>query len=436
MLELLIIIALVALNGVCPMSEIALVSARKARLKRLAEAGNSRAKVALELAANPTSLLSTVQSAITLVGIFAGAFGGATLAGKLGRYFMEAGLFGRAAEEVALAVVVVGITFISIIFGELIPKRIAWVYADSLSLVVAKPTRFFYYAGLPAVKVLSVCTDFFLKILGLDKIPKSSLSADELHVMLAEGQQAGLIEKSEGQMLERILNFDSTRVDALMTPREDVLWINTEDGPEKQWQTLISSGHTYLPVCEGSFDAILGVVSVKSFIGRGQQEFIYNMKAHLRQPLVVPDSTSVLKIVEEFKRSGEHIALVVDEHGTFEGLITQIDLLEGIVGELPSGDEEEDPMLVQREDGSYLIDGRCSLNELSNHLELEDLPEGANDSFHSVAGLVMTKLGAVPKIGQSFELDRHRFEVIDMDGRRIDKVLISKSSPKRAVPSP
>ncbi|MBD0334598.1 MAG: HlyC/CorC family transporter [Cyanobacteria bacterium Co-bin13] len=423
-IEPFLILILIIANGIFSGSEIALVSARKVRLEQQSREGNPKARLALRLAQSPNDFLSTVQIGITLIGISSGALGGATVAGQL-RGVLDQVVFLRPYSDMLSFAIVVGLlTYLSLVIGELVPKRLALSYPEAIACGVARPMQRLSRLAAPLVALLSFSTDTVVRLMGIRATEETSITEDELRVLIEQGTEAGTFEASEQEMFGRVLRLGDRPIRALMTPRTDVDWINLEASIDENRELVLESPHSRFPVCRGSIDDCLGVVRLRSLL----QAYLYSPDPHpdllplLQTPLYVADSTRALKVLEMFKESGTHIALVLDEYGGLEGLVTLNDLVEAIVGDLPAIEDEEEPMVVQREDGSWLLDGLLSVDELKRLLLREELPD--EEGYHTLAGFVINQLGRIPTAGDYFEWQGMRFEVVDMDGRRIDKVLM------------
>jgi len=429
--QIMFIIFLTIANGVFSMSEIAIVSARKARLQQWVNEGNAKASVALDLANSPNRLLSTVQIGITLIGILAGVVGGATIAEELSVRLSTIPLLAPYSEAIALGIVVLGITYLTLIIGELVPKRLALHNAEGIACTVAAPMRVLSRIASPAVYLLSISTDAVLKIIGIRPVAESPVTEEEINILIEQGMKAGTFEEAERDMVEHVFLLGDLRVGALMTPRTEIVWLDIDDSPEEILRKIADSGNSRFPVGQGSLDNILGIVQVKDMLGRNIGGKPADLKASLRRPLFVPESTHALKVLELFKQSGIHISLVVDEYGTVQGLITLNDILEEIVGDIPSAEELEQPLAVQRDDGSWLLDGMLPINDLKEIFGIRELPgEGI---YQTLGGFVLMHMGRIPHVGNHFEWGELRFEVVDMDKNRIDKVLVM--SAQKAPPA-
>lgn len=428
--DIVTVILLILLNGFFAMSELAVVSSRKARLQVLAEEGRSGARRALRLAEDPGRFLSTVQIGITLIGIFAGAFGGTRLAGPLAGLLERIPFIAPYSAALALGLVVAGITYLSLIIGELLPKQLALRNAEKIAAFVARPMALLEWLAGPLVTLLDVSTELALRLVGRRKtVPAPAVTDQEIKMLIAEATRAGVVKPVEREMIEGVMRLADRPVGMIMTPRPDVVWLDLEDQPTRSQQIIRESGHSFFPVGRGSLDELQGIVQVQDLLGQclGGQPF--DIQAVLHEPLVVPESVSAVQVMDQLKKQPHHVALVMDEYGTLQGLISSDDILESIIGELPDHGVQAEPEIVQREDGSWLLDGGLPADETMHLLGWRKLP--VSGGFNTLAGLVLTRLGRVPAIGEVFTLQGYRFEVVDMDGRRIDRVLVSRE----AVPS-
>jgi putative hemolysin len=420
--EIIFIVLLILANGLFAMTEIAIVSARKSRLQQLANEGNAKAGIALALANDPNQFLSTAQVGITLVGILAGAYGGATIAETLAVALQKFAFLVKYSEVISLAIVVVTITFFSLILGELVPKRLALNNPEKIAAAMAAPMRFLSVIASPMVRLLSLSTDLVLRVLGMRPSKEPPVTEEEIKVLMDQGLQAGLFEEAEKDMVESVFNLGDTRLGALMTPRTEMEWLDIDDSAEEIARKLTESDYSRFPVAQGSLDTTLGVVRAKDLLTciMKKQEIV--LKDWLLKPLFVPESAGGLKVLELFKQSRTHIALVVDEYGSIQGMVTLYDILEAIVGDLPSIDDMEKPLAVQRKDGSWLLDGMLSVDEFKEIFSVKELPE--EGSYQTLGGFVMAHLGRIPSIAETFEWEGMRFEVMDMDEHRVDQVLL------------
>jgi putative hemolysin len=423
--QIVVIVLLILLNGYFAMSETALVSSRKARLRQRAEEGDEGARAALELADSPNRFLSTVQIGISLIGVLAGAFGGATLAQPLADALRAVPIIAPYAGPVAFGVVVVAITYLSLILGELVPKRLALNGAEAVASRVAGPMRLLSSVTSPAVWFLSASTETVLRLLRVHSTPESPVSEQEVEILMEEGARAGVFEEEERDLVARALRLDDRPVKALMTPRPRVMWLDADDPPEENLRRAAQSRHSYFPVARGDLDDLLGLASVKDAWAQEAAGRSADLLGSLRQPPLVSEGAPSTAALEAFKQSGMPVALVIDERGHIEGLITLTDVLEALVGEVPDADEDAEEPIVWREDGSCLVDGLLAADELKEHLRLRELPREEEADYQTVGGMVMDALGRVPRTGDGFEWEGYAFEVLDMDGRRVDKVLVA-----------
>lgn len=422
--EIAIILLLLVANGVFAMAEIAVVSARKARLRRLAEQGNSRAQIALELAESPNRFLSTVQIGITLVGIFAGAFGGATLAAKLTGPIAQIEFLAPYADKIAFGLVVAVITYFSLVMGELVPKRFGLSNPEGIAMLVARPMNWLAKFAGPVVSFLSVSTEALLRVLGFKPEKEATVSEEEVRVMMQEGVRAGAFNKVESQIVHSALELDQLPVREIMTPRPKVIWLNQDDPHDQVWHKIVVSNHSHFPVYQGNRDHTVGTVSVKAIYANLAAGVGVKLKDLMVAPLIVPESQTVLQLVETFKQSGKHIALATDEFGSIVGLVTLNDVMEAVVGEFPSQGERAKPEAKQRDDGSWLIDAMIDLEAVERALPGFKFGGAVSSEYQTLAGFVVKSLGHVPKEGETFEAQGYLFEVLDMDRHRVDKVLV------------
>lgn len=427
--ELFIVILLLIANGVFAMSEIAVVSARKARLQQWANEGNIRARTALELANAPNRFLSTVQIGITLIGILAGAFGGATIATKLAVVLDALPFLAPYGRALALGFVVLSITYLSLIIGELVPKRLALSSPERIAVAVAPLMRALSGLASPVVRLLSLSTDAVLRLLGVRPSAEPPVTEEEIRLLLQQGAQAGMFEAAEQAMVERVFRLGDRRVAAVMTPRTEIVWLDCHACLDDIQRTVTESVHSRFLVAQGTLDNVLGVVHAKDLLARALAGQPIDLAALARQPLYVPESMRALQVLELFKQSGTHIALAVDEYGGVQGLVTPSNILEAIVGDIPSAGELGEPQAVQREDGSWLLDGMLAVDEFKELFHLSALPDEEQGVYQTLAGFVIMQLGRIPAVADRFEWEGLRFEVVDMDANRIDKVLVTPVPP-------
>jgi len=424
-----IILLLILLNGVFALAEIALVSARRARLKQMVQDGSRSAQVALDLSDDPNQFLSTVQIGITLIGVFAGAFGGANIAGLLAEPMRDWPLIGPYAGAVSLMLVVGIITYLSVVIGELVPKRVALQHAERISVIIARPMRLLSAIARPVVHLLSISTDALLVLLGIETTPEDEASEEEIRLLVQESAQAGIIEEEERNMVESIFRLNDRPLDALMTPRPEIVWLDINMHADEIRNIVQSTAHSRFPVCDGDVDHVLGIAQAKDLLANCLDQQPLELKAMMHEPLFVPEKMHALTALERFKQSGTHMALLVDEYGGIEGLVTLINILEAIVGDIPTAEEIVDPPIVQREDGSWMVDGLISVEDFKEAFDIRALPGESN--FQTLGGFMIHMLGSMPITGSHFGWGGYRFEVVDMDGHRVDKVLIESPPEER-----
>ena len=426
--EILFILLLLLANGVFAMSELAIVSSRKARLQQMCATGNARACAALELALAPDRFLSTIQIGITLVGILAGALGGATIAEQLGEQISRAPALAPYGEVIGVAIVVVAITYLSLIIGELVPKRFALTHPERIAMLVARPMKVLSRIVSPVVTVLSVSTSAVLTLLRIKNPTEPPVTEDEIKVLIEQGTAAGVFEEAEREMVGRVFKLADRRVSSLMTPRLDIVWLDVDESREAIRKKVAESHYSRFPVCRGNRDHVLGVVKAKDMLAfcLGGEEL--NLKSVLKAPLFVPESRSALQVLEVFKSSGTHMALIVNEHGSIEGLVTTNDILEAIVGDILPTSPQFETYATQREDGSWLLDGALPIDEFKEIIKTRTLPGEERAGYQTLAGFILFYLGRVPRDTDQFEWNGFRFEIMDMDGNRVDKVLVMRAA--------
>jgi putative hemolysin len=422
--EILIIFLLIAANGVFAMSEMAIVTARKSRLQDWMKRGNRGAKVALDLATAPNQFLSAVQVGITLVGILAGVFAGRSAAQWLANHIVGTPIVGPYHQEIGLALVVLAVTYFSLVLGELVPKRLALRHPESIASYISYPLRWFTKMSAPMVYLLGVSTEAVCRLFGGQRGSEPPVTEEEIKILVQQGTEAGVFEESEQDMFEAVLRLGDKTARSLMTPRTQIAWLDLEDDAERVREKIITSGHSCFPVATGSLDKVDGIVQAKHLLTHSLAGGSFDLKALMQQPLFVPRTVTALEVLESFKKSGQHIALVVEEYGGIEGLLTHHDILEAIAGDIPFDGKPNDPKAVQRRDGSWLLDGMLSVDEFKEIFHLEDLPGEKRDAYQTLGGFVFTQMGRVPTVAESFEWQGLRFEIVDMDGKRIDKVLV------------
>ncbi|MGH8829826.1 MAG: hemolysin family protein [Polaromonas sp.] len=437
-MDLLLIVFLTLLNGVFAMSEMALASSRKARLTVMAEAGDRGAQSALGLLDNPTQFLSSVQVGITSIGMLNGIIGEAAFSDGLSAWIQGFGASPRASDISATALVVTVITFITIVFGELVPKRIGQMHPETVARLVSRPMMWVASAAKPFVRLLSISTHATLKLLRIDNAAGRAVTEEEIAASLEEGVDAGLIEEHEHQMVQNVFLLDDRLLPSLMLPRSDIEWLDASDTVAQAIEKAGATGHSWYPVCRGSLDDVVGVVNVAKLLAlRGQIQpssadpnpgptpsMADRIDAYAIPAVFVPETLTGMELLEQFRAKSTRIVFVVDEYGVVQGLMTPMDMLEAITGELQPG-AQVDAWATKREDGSWLIDGVMPVSELKARLDIKELPEESRGRYNTVAGLLQSVSGRLLQTGEQVECAGWRFEVLDLDGKRIDKVLVS-----------
>jgi putative hemolysin len=423
--QIIIIILLVLINGIFAMSEIALVSVRKARLQRKAKNGDRSAQTALDLAENPNRFLSTVQVGISLIGILSGALGGATLAEELAKVLTPIPYIGEYSNGFAMAIVVGLITYLQLVFGELIPKRIGLNTPEEISIKVSRPMKLLSRITSPIVTLLSASTDLGLRVMGYHTNDSPMVTEEEVKLLLHQGTQIGIFEEVEQDLVESVFRLADRRVEVIMTPHTDIEWIDLEDPFEEIQKMIIDSPYSHFPVAEGSLDNILGILLVKDFLLATRNGSQPDIRRLLLPPVFVPESMPALKVLESFRSSKTQLALVIDEYGGMLGLVTLFDILKAIVGNIPQTGEQESEMAVQRSDGSWLLDGKLPIDELKEMFSIDALPDEERLGYQTLGGFIMSELGKIPSEGNSCVWKNFIFEVVDMDANRVDKVLLT-----------
>jgi putative hemolysin len=424
-MEILFLLGLIMLNGVFAMSEISLVTSKRPRLKKLAAEGDRGAAAALELGEDPTLFLSTVQIGITSISILNGIVGEAVLAEPLSKWLLAMGVAEKTASIGATALVVVAITYVSIVIGELVPKRIGQIKPEAIARAIARPMQLLALFTRPFVMLLTLSTNALLRLLGVKHDAAPKVTQEEIKDLLEEGSESGAIEKTEHQIVKNVFKLDDRQLTSLMIPGSKVVEIDIERPMEENLKLLVETHHSRFPLTRGGLHDVLGVLHVKqvlAFALRGEKP---DLTANLQPGIYVPETITGMELLENFRANHISIAFVVDERGEVKGIVTLHDLLEAVLGEFTPADPE-DAWARRRDDGTWLLDGSIPMAELRNRLELKSLPEEDKGRYHTLSGLVMLLLARVPRIGDRVEWDGWRFEVVDMDGKRIDKVLASR----------
>ena len=421
-MEILLLTVLIVVNGLFAMSEIALVTARRARLARLAEDGDGSAAVAMKLGEEPTRFLSTIQIGITSIGILNGIVGEAALAGPLAIWLQTLGMDQRMSEIGSTVLVVVVITYVSIVVGELVPKRIGQINPEGIARLVARPMYLLSIASRPFVHLLAGSTALLLRLMGQRESGGPSVTEEEIHAMLDEGSEAGVIEKSEHEMVRNVFRLDDRQIASLMVPRSDMVWLDVNRPPEENMTLMAESCYSRFPVCRGGLDDILGIVSSKQLFNQMLRGARVDLTHDLQPPVYVPESLTGMELLDQLRASGAHTVFVIDEYGEVQGMVTLHDVIESVTGEFTPQNKEE-AWAMQREDGSWLLDGLIPIVELKDRLGFKTVPEEEKGRYHTLSGMVMWLLGRLPNTGDIATWEGWRLEVIDLDGKRIDKVL-------------
>lgn len=426
-MEIFILVGLIILNGLFAMSEIAIVTARKSRLTALAHNGRSSAAIALKLAEDPTQFLSTVQIGITSIGILNGIFGEAVLAGPFAQWLQSIGMPAQFSAIFATVLVVVVVTYVSIVVGELVPKRIGQISAETIACIMAKPMLLLATVTRPFVWLLSGSTHTMMRLFGFGNNLESNVTHEDIQAMLQEGSSTGVIEQSEHNMVKNVFRLDERSISSLMVPRSDIVFLDVDLTLTENMQRVMQSPHSRFPICKGHADELLGVISAKQLLAQSVAGTLHDLQS-LAQPCnFVPDSLTGMELLEHFRTTGSQMVFVVDEYGDLKGLVTLQDLMEALTGEFKEADTlEQDMMIVQRDDGSFLLDGLLPVIDLKDCLHLNKLPEEDSKRYQTLNGLIMMLLGKIPQTADKIELDGWLLEIVDMDGKRIDKVLASR----------
>ena len=427
-MEVPLLVFLIALNAVFAMAEMALAASRKARLQVQVDAELPGARAALALHENQTRFLSTVQIGITSIGVLNGIVGEAAFSAPLAQGLESIlGLSERAAGYAATALVVLLITVLTIIFGELVPKRLGQLYPETIARLVARPMNALSVAARPLVALLTVATQAILRLAGISDVARQ-VTEEEIAASLEEGLDAGVIEQQEHQMVRNVFRLDERQVGSMMIPRAEIVWLDIGAPIADVLDRIIASGHARFPVCRGSLDEVLGVLGVQRLLAQMARGQAPSVAEHLQPPVFVPETLSGMELLEHFRASNAELVFVVDEYGAVQGVISERDLLEAITGEFATP-ADEDAWAVRRDDGSWLMDGLIPVPELKDRLELKDLPEEDRGRYNTLAGMVMLLLGRLPAVADRVDWEGWRFEVVDLDGKRVDKVLVTRTEP-------
>ncbi len=425
--KIILLFILLIINGLFSMTEMAVVSLRKSKLQSEVAKGNRKAQTAIDLAENPGDFFSTIQIVITLVGVVTGAIGSVAFSAPLARVIAQVASVSRFADSIAVLIVSLLVTYFSLVIGELIPKRIALASPEKIALNVSGVMTAIARVSKPIVAFLSFSTDLGLKLLGVQENKEPAVSEEEVKVMIEEGKRSGVFEETEQDIVESVFRMSDRAVHAMMTPRTDVTWVDLDESTQEILDEIRESNDSYYPVVRGGADNVLGILNAKKILDR----FILGEEVCLDElidtPLYLPESTPALAALESLRKSGKQAAIILDEYGGFSGLVTLVDILEELVGEIPSSDDETyEPEIVTRDDGSWLIDGGLDIEDMKDMLGIDELADQERVDYQTVAGFMLSQFGFIPKAGDSFQVGEYRFEVVDMDGRRVDKVLVTR----------
>ncbi len=433
--ELLLLLVLILLNGAFAMSEIALVTARKARLQLLVDQGDRGAAAALALNEEPTRFLSTIQVGITSIGILSGIVGQAAFAAPLTDWLVRMGADPKLSQIGATGLVVVVVTYFSIVLGELVPKRLGQIAAETIARRVARPIGWLALVAKPFVRLLSASTDLLLRLLGVKGRGAAAVTEEEIHALIQEGSESGVIDEQERTMVRNVFRLDDRQIASLMTPRSDIVYLDLEEPFEENLQKVLETDHSRFPVCRGGLSEVLGVITARRLLIQTIRDGRPDFGQSLEPPVYVPESLTGMELLENFRSSTAHMALVVDEYGEIQGMVTLQDLFEAIAGEFKTP-RIEDAWAIPRQDGSWLLDGLIPVPELKDRLGFTQVPEEELGRYNTLSGMVMLLLGRVPHTGDAVEWSGWRFEIVDMDGRRIDKVLATRVAVAPAAEAP
>lgn len=431
LIQPIIILLLILGNGFLSMSEMALVSAKKVRLENRAEEGDERARTALKLSNNPGRMLSTVQIGITLVGVLTGAFGGATIAEGLSVWLESIGLSVEYSETISVAIIVVITTFLTLVLGELAPKQIALLHPEKIAISVAPTMRVLSRITSPLVRLLEISTGTLLRLMGIRASNEPSVTEEDVRLLVEQGTQLGVFEPIEDKIVNKVFRLSDQRVSSLSTPRTEITWLDLDDSPEITLQKIQQSNVSHLPVARGDLDRLSGYVRATDLLSQclEQSSTTLDIESALQAPILVPEHMPAYSVLERFRMTGAEIAFTLNEYGGVEGVVTLRDILEALVGDLPEPEDFKDPDVVEREDGSFLIDGMLSVDEFRGIFDLGTLPGEEENYYQTLGGFVLTTLGRIPRPGDHFEYEGLTIEVVDMDGNRIDKLLIIPVEP-------
>lgn len=433
-MEIAILFGLIILNGIFAMSEIALVTARRARLQKLSEAGDASATAAIELGDDPNRFLSTVQIGITSIGVLNGIVGEATLAKPFGIWLQRMGIEGEISEYLATGLVVVSITYFTIVLGELVPKRLGQISPEPIARIVARPMLLLATLTKPFVRLLSGSTQLVLRTFGVKESTEPTVTQEEINLMLAEGSSAGVIEHHEHQMVRNVFRLDDRQIASLMVPRSDIVCFDANEPLEENLKRFEDSDHSRFPVVRGGWEEVLGVANARQLLAQTLRGEKPNLTDNLQPAVFLPETLTGMELLENFKNSGVQLAFIVDEYGEVQGIVTLQDVMEAITGEFKSH-RAEDSWAVQRDDGSWLLDGLIPVPELKDRLSLHGVPEEERGRYNTLSGMLMLLLGRLPQTADRCEWEEWTFEIVDIDGKRIDKVLATHKPLKESAPT-
>jgi len=423
LVNILILSILLLLNGFFAMAELALVSARRVRLRQMAEDQKSRgARLALSMMEDPGTFLSIAQIGMTLNSILIGAFSGATWAGTLAEQLSRIGWLAPYAAALSFVITVFGVSYLNLVLGELVPKKLGLIYAETIAVRIAGIMAFFARMTAPLVWILKVSTNLVIALLYLNKTQDMVVTEEEVKDLIAEGTEKGVFKPAEKEMIEGVMRVSDWNVRSIMTPRINMIWMGIEDGTGEHIKEIIASGYSRIPVARGDMEAVLGVVHAKDLLNAILSGKPLDIAGIMRPPVLVPDTTSVLRLLDMFRNMDQHIAIIIDEYGSVQGLVTTTDILEAITGALPESGQDDDELAFRREDGSWLIDGLMPIDKVETIIGMKNM-RGEGD-YHTLAGFVIDQLGRIPSAGDHFMWHEARFEVVDMDARRVDQVLV------------
>lgn len=424
-MEAFLLFVLILTNGLLAMSEVALLTSRRAKLQAMAAKGRKSAALALKVSENPTEFLSAIQIGITSIGLLSGIVGEAVFAAPLAEFLRGLGLDETVASVGATILVVVVVTYFAITIGELVPKRFGQTHPEVIASIVSAPLLVIAKISRPFVFVLSLTTNALLRLLGVKEGQSTSVTEDEIEAMLDEGSLTGLIEAQERDIVRKLFRLDERRLGSLMVPRSDIVYVDVSAPDAGNFDLIAGSPHSRIPVCDGDLDTIVGVLSAKSALAQMARGGKLNLKYKLEEPVYVPETLTGLELLERFRESRKSFAFVVDEYGSLEGLVTLQDILDALVGEIGEGSDAE-PAAIQRDDGSWLLESSMAIPEFKDLLDIDELPQDDQGKYHTVSGLVLLLLGRLPVPGDAVSVEGWRLEVVDLDGRRIDKILASR----------